>query len=123
MKSVAVLLSCLLLSACIAQPIGPDESHAQLKSWARVVTIDGAAPESPYLSNIEPGFHTVVIVYRTYQRDYRCTFEFEAAAAVRYEIVDHNDPQPLTLYRWHRRNALWSVRLDPVPPKECTEEI
>jgi hypothetical protein len=64
----------------------------------------------------------VAVRHETYGVNYLCQFDFEASAGTRYEIIYKPNPQPLTLYRWHRSNALWALRLDPVAPTGCREE-
>lgn len=81
-----------------------------------ILELDGSAPENPYRLLLAPGQHTINVLYKTYQYDYLCHFEFHAAGGQSYEIVDHSNPQPLVMYRWVRANGAWAERLDPVAP-------
>ena len=107
-----------MLSACIATPQHRIEStHAQLRSWMEILSVNGETPDNGYKLSLLPGVYQLEVSYKTYQQDYLCHFEFEAVAGRSYEIVDHSNPEPLILYRWQRANSLWAERLDPVLPR------
>lgn len=96
-----------------------EDSTALLISDEPIVELDGEAPVSPYRIEIAPGRHNATVEYRTYTQAIRCTFEFEAAAGERYEIIERSNPEPLSLYRSKRSNWLWITRHDPVAPVKC----
>ena len=111
----------MLLSSCVQAPVFKAEGYALVDSSYPVVTINGVEIEETYVLDVEAGENTMVVVYNTYRYDYFCTFSWMAEAGVAYEITDQENKYPLTLYRWHRKNSLWAVRLDPVDPQECTQ--
>ncbi|MEP1471598.1 MAG: hypothetical protein ABJK25_11545 [Halieaceae bacterium] len=111
------MLPVLSLLACVEQPAHQEAGErAQLRSWMKIISIDGVAPEDPYLLMLEPGQHRMEVLYQTYRQDYLCLFQFEVAGGSSYEVVDHSNLQPLVLYRWVRANVVWAERLDPVFP-------
>ncbi len=113
---------CLLLSSCVQPPVFKAEDYALIKSNYPIVVINGIATEDTYKQDLEAGDNSLVVVYNTYQYDYFCTFSWVAMAGTAYEITDQENQYPLTLYRWHRKNSLWAIRLDPVDPLECTQK-
>jgi hypothetical protein len=113
-----VLALVLAVPGCVQQPGHKAEgTHARLKSWIAIVAVNGAPPEDPYLLMLPAGRYEVEALYRTYSKDYRCQFHFDAAGGQSYEIIEQSNPQPLVLYRWVRANSLWARRLDPVEPQ------
>ena len=86
------------------------------------MSINGNDIDKAYELDIEAGENSLVIVYNTYQYDYFCTFHWLAKASTAYEVTDQENQYPLTLYRWHRKNSSWVIRLDPVDPEECTQK-
>jgi hypothetical protein len=118
-----VLLPLLLLQACVSQPVYEgSESLARVTTRGAFVTVDDSEAKSTREIILPPGQHTLLVRHATYRVIYLCQFEFTASAGSSYEIIYKPNPQPLTLYRWHRSNALWALRLDPVAPTECSEE-
>lgn len=113
---------CLLLSSCVQPPAFKAEDYALIKSNYPIVAINDIEIEKTYQLDIEAGENSLVIVYNSYQHDYFCTFSWVATAGIAYEVTDQENQYPLTLYRWHRKNDLWAIRLDPVEPLECTQE-
>ena len=113
-----ILLSCLLLQACV-QPRVPEVGQASLKTWSDWVSVDGVVVSDPRSISLSPGQHEVVVSRRFLMTEYRCVFRLEARAGKNYEIVDQSNPEPLVLYEWSRGNALWSLRRSPQPPVEC----
>ncbi len=87
-----------------------------------MVRLNGVEIEPSYELDIEAGEINLVIVYRSYQYDYNCTFTWTAVAGTAYEVTDQEKSYPLTLYRWVRKNSLWAIRMDPVDPLQCTRE-
>ena len=113
----SLLLTSVLLSACIDQPPHREQgTHAWLRSWFEVVSVNGQAPEDGYQLMLLPGQHELTALLETYRVNYLCHFQFEAVAGATYEIVDHSNPKPLVLYRWERANGAWAERLDPIEP-------
>ncbi len=113
---------CLLLSSCVQAPVFKSEDYALIKSNYPIVVINGIETEDTYKLDLEAGENSLIVVYNSYQHDYFCTFSWVAVAGTAYEITDQENQYPLTLYRWHRKNGLWAIRLDPVDPLECTQE-
>lgn len=110
-----------MLTACVEHPEHRAErTHAQLRSWMEILSVNGETPENGYQVTLLPGIYQLEVLYRTYRKDYLCYFEFEAVGGLSYEIVDHSNPEPLILYRWQRANSAWAERLDPVLPR-CEE--
>jgi hypothetical protein len=113
---------CLLLSSCVQPPVFKTENYALIKSNYPIVAINDIEIEKTYQLDLEAGENSLIIVYNTYQYDYYCSFSWLAVAGTAYEVTDQENQYPLTLYRWHRRNGLWAIRLDPVDPLECTRK-
>ena len=113
---------CLLLCSCVQPAVFKTDAHAVIKSNYPIVSINGSEIEEAYQLDLEAGENSLVIVYNTYQYDYFCTFHWLAKASTAYEVTDQENQYPLTLYRWHRKNGLWAIRLDPVDPQECTRK-
>ena len=114
---VVIILLLVLGAGCVqhhAHRAAGEE--AQLRSWMRILEVDGAPPEDPFLVMLPPGRHQALAVYPTVRNDYLCRFEFDVVGGASYEIVDHSNPEPLVLYRWVRANGVWAERLDPVHP-------
>lgn len=118
------LVICIGLSvaSCVPAPVYKNQGHALVRSSHAIVSVNGVEAEPVYILDISAGENTLVARYPTYRYSYYCTFVWTAAAATTYEITDQEKQYPLTLYRWVRRNALWSVRLDPIDPIKCTRE-
>jgi hypothetical protein len=116
--TLAIMLA--LPGACIQQPAHKAQgSHASLRTWHEIASVDGQTPEDDYELMLLPGPHEIEVLYETYKMNYLCRFQFEAVAGYSYDIVDHSNPEPLVLYRWKRANGLWAERLDPLAPVEC----
>lgn len=113
---------CLLLCSCVQPAVFKTDEHAVIKSNYPIVSINGSEMEKTYELDLEADENSLVIVYNTYQYDYFCTFHWLAKANTAYEVTDQENQYPLTLYRWHKKNSLWAIRLDPVDPKECTQK-
>ena len=113
---------CLLLSSCVQPPVFKNEDYAIIKSNYPIVAINGDEIEKTYKLDLEAGENSLLIVYNSYQYDYFCTFSWLAVAGIAYEITDQENQYPLTLYRWHRKNSFWAIRLDPVDPLECAQK-
>ncbi len=113
---------CLLLRSCVQAPVFKSEDYALIKSNYPIVVINGIETEDTYKLDLEAGENSLLVVYNSYQHDYFCTFSWVAVAGTAYEITDQENQYPLTLYRWHRKNGLWAIRLDPVDPLECTQK-
>ena len=113
---------CIVLNSCVQQPVFKAEDYALTNSNYPIVAINGNKIEDTYELDLEAGENSLVIVYNTYRYDYFCTFSWLATAGTVYEVTDQENQYPLTLYRWHRKNSLWAIRLDPVNPLECIEK-
>jgi hypothetical protein len=120
MRVILFICSSLLLGSCVQSPIYKGDDYAFISSNYPIVSVNGVDVEDTYQLDIDTGENTLVIVYRTYKKDYHCTFTWVATAGTAYEVTDQENRYPLTLYRWVRRNSLWANRLDPVDPLECT---
>lgn len=112
----------IVLCACVQPPVFKSEDYAHISSNYPIVLSNGIEIEKTYELDIVVGENSLVIVYNTYQHDYLCTFNWHAVAGIAYEVTDQENQYPLTLYRWHRKNSLWAIRLDPVNPVECVEK-
>lgn len=115
-----ILSTCLLVHGCVQAPVFKEGDFASIRSNYPIVNVNGADVPPAYALDIDAGKNTLVIIYNTYQYDYLCTFTWEAKAATAYEVTDQERREPLTLYRWVRRNGLWAIRMDPVDPDQCT---
>jgi hypothetical protein len=120
MRIILFICSGLSLGSCVQSPIYKGDDYAFISSNYPIVSVNGVDVEDTYQLDIDTGENTLVIVYRTYKKDYHCTFTWVATAGTAYEVTDQENRYPLTLYRWVRRNSLWANRLDPVDPLECT---
>lgn len=116
------ILISIFLSSCVQAPVFKQGGYALVKSNYPMVSFNGVEIEPSYELDIEAGETTLVIVYHSYQYNYVCTFSWTAAAGTAYEVTDHEKSYPLTLYRWVRKNSLWSIRLDPLDPLQCIRE-
>lgn len=114
---------CLLLSSCVQPPVFKTEDYALIKSNYPIISINDSEIKKTYQLDLVAGKNTLIIIYNTYQYDYFCTFSWLAAAGTAYEVTDQENQYPLTLYRWHRKNSLWAIRLNPVDPLECIEKL
>ena len=112
----------LLLSGCVQVPVFKASDYALINSNYPIVSINGSEIEKTYKLDIEAGENSLVIIYNSYQYDYFCTFSWLAIAGTAYEVTDQENQYPLTLYRWHRKNRLWAIRLDPLYPLECIQK-
>lgn len=112
----------LFLSGCVQVPAFKAGDYALINSSYPIVSINGSEIEKTYKLDIEAGENSLIIVYNSYQYDYFCTFSWLAIADTAYEVTDQENPYPLTLYRWYRKNSLWAIRLDPVDPLECRQK-
>ena len=121
-RKIFFTFSCMLLVSCVQPPLFKTEDYALIKSNYPIMAINGSEIEKTYQLDIEAGENSLLVVYNTYQYDYFCTFSWNAIAGTAYEVTDQENQYPLTLYRWHRRNGLWAVRLDPVDPLECSQK-
>lgn len=117
-----LLLFSVLVAACVQAPVFETSEQALLKSNYPIVSLNGADIDPSYQLELEPGETTAVIVYNTYRYDYVCTFTWTAAEATVYEVTDHENAYPLTLYRWKKVNGLWSARRDPIDPTDCLRQ-
>ena len=113
---------CLLLNSCVQPSVFKSKDHAQIKSNYPIISINGHEIERTYQLDLEAGENTLVIIYNTYQHNYLCTFSWSAKAGTAYEVTDQENQFPLTLYRWTRKNSLWSIRLDAIDPLTCTQD-
>ena len=118
LNTVLVILA-VAIAACVQPPVFTDDSYALIRSNNPIVNINDVAIEPSYRRELEAGENTVIIVYRTYQHDYFCTFSWTAAANTVYEVTNQENRYPLTLFRWVRTNSLWASRLDPADPVDC----
>ena len=112
----------MALGSCVQQAVFKAEDYALIKSNYPIVAINGIEIEKSYQLDLEAGENSLVIIYNSYQHDYFCTFSWLAIAGTAYEVTDQENRFPLTLYRWHRKNDLWAIRLDPVDPLECVHK-
>ena len=114
-----ILVSCFFVHGCVQAPVFKEGDFAQVRSNYPIVNVNGAEVPPAYALDIEAGENTLVIIYNTYQYDYHCTFSWQAVAQTAYEVTDQENRQPLTLYRWLRKNGMWAIRMDPVDPIQC----
>ena len=113
---------CMVLASCVQPAVFKTENHALIKSNYPIVSVNGNDIKKAYQLDLEAGKNTLIIVYNSYQYDYFCRFSWLAKAGSAYEVTDQENQYPLTLYRWHRKNGLWAIRLDPADPLECIEK-
>ena len=118
-RRLLILGTCLLVHGCVQAPVFKEGDFALIRSNYPIVMVNGAEVEPVYVLDIDAGANTLVIIYNTYQYDFHCTFTWEAEAATVYEVTDQEKRQPLTLYRWLRKNSLWAIRMDEVDPDQC----
>ena len=117
-----VLIIILMLTAVgCSTVLTPDEQSATIDSFVHIIAIDDIDPESPFHVRLSPGPHELLIEYRTFLVTYRCRLRFDAQAGMRYELVDHSNPQPVALYRMKRVNWMFTNRLKPILPEHCDE--
>jgi hypothetical protein len=122
-RIIFYICCCIFLSACVQAPVFKEEGYALIRSNYPIVSLNGAEIEPAYDMDLKAGENTLVIVYHSYQYDYFCTFTWAAVSGAVYEVTDHEKSYPLTLYRWVRKNSLWAIRLDPLDPLQCTQEL
>ncbi len=121
-RLISFIILCLLLSSCVQPPVFKDEDSAVIKSNYPIIAINGKKIAETYQLDLKAGENSVRILYNTYQYDYFCNFEWQAKTGITYEVTDQENQYPLTLYRWHKKNRLWAIRLDPVDPVECSKK-
>lgn len=121
-RTIVSMLCAMVLYSCVQPPVFNSKDHALIKSNYPIVAVNGSDIEETYQLDIKAGENSLVVVYNTYQYDYFCTFSWFAKADTAYEITDQENLHPLTLYRWHRKNSMWAIRLDPVDPQTCTQK-
>ena len=114
---------CLLLASCVQPPVFKDEDHAVITSNYPIIAINDENIEGAYQLDLKAGENSLLVLYNTYQYDYFCTFNWHAKAGIVYEITDQENQYPLTLYRWHKKNALWAIRLHPLDPVACSKKL
>jgi len=112
----------IVLCACVQPSVFKEEGYALINSNYPIVAVNGVAVEKVYKMDLEAGKYSLTVMYNTYRYDFFCTFNWLAKAGTAYEVTDQENQYPLTLYRWHKRNGLWAIRLDPVNPTECIEK-
>lgn len=112
----------IFVSACVKAPAYKGPDHAFLNSSHAIININGKEVEPKYTLDLIAGKNTLVVLYATYKQRYHCEFVWTSTPGTAYEITDHEKLYPLTLYRWKKKNDLWSSRLDPVDPVKCTRE-
>lgn len=117
-KLILIGILSAMVSSCVTAPVLVGD-QASLRTNHPVISVDGKLVVEQTDLRLQPGPHTIQVVYRTHLHDYICHFQWVVETNRHYEIVDHNDADPLTLYRWRRRNALWAARLEPVQPTHC----
>jgi len=120
MRNILFNCSCLLLSSCVQAPAFKGDDYAVIMSNYPIVSVNDIEIEGSYRLDLDAGDYSLVIVYNTYNYDYHCTFNWNAAAGTAYEVTDQENQYPLTLYRWVRTNVLWANRLDPIDPLKCS---
>lgn len=111
-----------MLCACISPYTPHDGQLVEIRSSHPIVEINGQETDNPYLVHIAPGSYSMLVQRKTYLTIYICRFEIELEAARRYEIIDAEKKEPLTLYRWEYRNSLWSARRKPIAPSKCQQQ-
>ncbi len=121
-RTIFFTVLCMLLASCVQPPVFKAKDYALIKSNYPIVAINGSEIEKTYQLDLEAGKNSLVVTYNTYQHDYFCTFSWVAVTGTVYEVTDQENQYPLTLYRWHRKNSLWAIRLDPVDPLECIKK-
>lgn len=115
---LAGVLASALLAGCVEQPAHREAGEkAELRSWMKILDIDGSAPDDPYRLILAPGQHRMNVLYETYQHAYLCHFVFHAQGGYSYEVVDHSNREPLVMYRWTRANGAWAERSEPLMPR------
>ncbi|BCD96850.1 hypothetical protein [Marinagarivorans cellulosilyticus] len=120
-KLILIGLFLAVASSCVTAPV-LEGDLASLRTNHPVISVDGNAIAEQTDLRLQPGVHTIQAVYRTHLYEYICYFQWVVEANRHYEIVDHKEADPLTLYRWQRKNALWATRLEPVHPDQCKKQ-
>lgn len=116
-----LILTSLVLSACVQAPVFKGDDYAYIASNYPIVSVNGVQVDPVYKLDFKAGMNTLVIVYHTYRYDYLCTFQWHADSGVAYEVTNQNHKYPLTLYRWKPNNKYWVSRHDPVAPLQCIQ--
>jgi len=123
LSAPALLIYSLCLSGCVQTPPVKQGDYALLISNYPITQVNGetigSESDEHYKKDINAGENTAVIVYNTYTYDYFCSFTWKAEPRLIYEVTDQENAEPLTLYRWKRKNRLWAQRLNPVEPTHC----
>lgn len=110
------LLALLALPACTGVTI---EGRETLRSAYPIVSVDAESITPVRALNLSPGRHQVEVVFQSYRYNYHCHFDWQLGEGEFYEISYRHHEDPLTLFRWKRQNALWSLRLDAKAPEHC----
>ncbi len=115
-------LPLILLGGCVASGPASPEGKALLVADYPIAMVDGNSVSSACEIELDPGEHSVTVIYLTYRWHYHCTFKWDVEADQRYEVVDSDNLYPLTLYRWVRVNSLWAARYNSVNPEVCEKK-
>jgi hypothetical protein len=110
----------LMIGGCVTKPQYKGEKYALLKSSHAIISVNGEPIDASYKLDIRSGQNSIVVRYPTYLNTYFCEFVWEVRSGTTYEITDHEDRYPLTLYRWKRQNDWLAKRLDPIDPRGCS---
>ena len=121
-RTIALACTAALLVACVQKPVFKGDDYAFLRSNYPIEKINGIDIEPVFRADIESGQTSAVVGYHTYQHNFICTFNWAAEAQTVYEVTSQENMNPLTMYRWVRRNGLWAARLDPIQPEDCLRE-
>jgi hypothetical protein len=117
-----IFIVVVFFSACVKAPVYKSDNYARIESSHAIVSINGKQVTPAYSLDLPVGDNTLVALYLTYSYKYYCQFAWKTTSRTTYEITDHGNKCPLTLYRWKKANDLWAERLDPVDPVKCTRE-
>lgn len=119
---INICLSCTFfttVTACSVTTSTPSQSQAEIFGSYPITSVDGIKTDGSTSIFIHAGQHQVNVLYGTTHNNYHCTFLLNAKAATRYEVVDHKNTYPITLYQWNQKHIFWATRKHALNPDHC----
>lgn len=110
----------MILLLCAWAPYA--DADATLISRFKIWPAHAAVPKARvhgYSLSLRPGSQRVYARYATFSGYYDCLFEWRVVPGGQYEIIDMNQPLPLTLYRLEQVSTLYQRRRDMIIPVGC----
>lgn len=123
-SEVLLTLSLMALCACTIsrRPIETSNTMAEIFGPYPIIKINEQLINPVYAIEIPAGQQTITAQYGTLSKNYWCNFDLKVKAGQRYEVVDHKQQYPITLYEWSQTHGLWADRKKPIQPIGCEKQ-